>query len=50
MCGNKNVCFSYEIRGEESTLTKHYRVTAITLHYISVLLHNAICCGEKLLP
>jgi hypothetical protein len=49
MCGNKNFRFSYGIRGEESTLTKRYRVTAITLPYILALLHKAICCGEKLL-
>ncbi len=48
-CGNANVRFSYGTRGEESTLTKRYRITAITLPYISTLLHNAICCGEKLL-
>jgi hypothetical protein len=49
MCGNKNFRFSYGIRGEESTLTKSYGVTAVTLPYILGLLHKAICCGEKLL-
>jgi hypothetical protein len=37
------------IRGEESTLTKHYSITAITLCYILSLSHNALCCGETLL-
>ncbi len=45
----RNFCFSYRIRGEESTVTKRYRVTVKTLRYISALPHNAICCGEKLL-
>ncbi len=30
-------------------ITKRYRVTAITLCYISALSHHAICCGENLL-
>jgi hypothetical protein len=49
MCGNKNFHFSYRIRGEESTITKIYHLTAIMLRSILVLSHNATCCGEKLL-
>jgi hypothetical protein len=37
------------IRGEESTITKLYSVTAITLRYILSLSHDALCCGETLL-
>ncbi len=36
-------------RGEEGAIANHYRVAAITLHYISALSHNPFCCGEKLL-
>ncbi len=49
MCGNENFCFNCRIKGEERTITKHYRVTAIMLCYIPVLLHKAIGGGEKLL-
>ncbi len=48
-CGNENSRFSYRIREEETTITKHYRVTVITLCYISAISHNVTCCGEKLL-
>jgi hypothetical protein len=34
---------------EEREHCNCYHVTAITLHYISALLHNTQCCGEKLL-
>jgi hypothetical protein len=37
------------IIGEKRTLTKPYRVTAIMLRYILALMHNALCCGERLL-
>jgi hypothetical protein len=43
------IFFSSIIRGEESTITKHYSVTAITLRYILSLSHNALCCGKMLL-
>jgi hypothetical protein len=33
-------------RGEDSTITKRFSVTTITLRYILSLLHNAFCCGE----
>jgi hypothetical protein len=49
MCGNEHFRFNYRIKGEERTITKCYRLTAITLRlqYISALLHNAIGGGEK---
>jgi hypothetical protein len=49
MCGNKIFCFSHRVRGEESNITKHNRVKAIKLRYISALSHNAIYCGKTLL-
>jgi hypothetical protein len=37
------------IRGEESTKTKRFSVTAITLRYISALSYNVLCYRENLL-
>jgi hypothetical protein len=46
----KTKTFSSAIfRGEEGAIANHYRVAAISLHYISALSHNPFCCGEKLL-
>jgi hypothetical protein len=41
--------FPLKFKKKESTLTKRYSVTAITLHYIVALSHNASCCGEEIL-
>jgi hypothetical protein len=45
----KKIFVSAIIRGEESTITRRYSVTAIMLRYILSLSHNAFCCRETLL-
>ncbi len=48
-CIETKIFVSAIIRIEESTRTKSYSVTGITLCYILSLSHNALCCVETLL-